>query len=150
VSAAGEFRVVPEDLVTHAEHVAEAAARMGRAVAAGETVRPDARAYGALGSFLPRLLDPFQLSVAQSLRRCADTLDSAADALRQTADTYRAGDNAAADGIASVHRLLREESGEPSGDRPGSGTPSRGRRAAAEAVRGLGEGMRLPGTGKDR
>lgn len=149
MNAAGEFRVVPEELVAHAGHVAEAAARMGRAAGAGETVRLGADAYGTICSFLPVLLDPFQSSVTQTLRRCADTLDSVVDALKQTADTYVAGDRAVADGIASVDRLLRDDGGSP-GDRSEGGTSSRMRRAATEAVRGLGEGMRLPGTGENR
>jgi hypothetical protein len=139
----GGFRVDPEELVAHAGNVAESAARLGRAADTGAMTHLGQGSYGTLCSFIPTMLDPFQSSVVQALRRCAETLDSTVDVLKQTADTYTAGETKATDVVAAAGRFLQDSSGTP-------GRVAYPRESLDVAARDPSEGMRLPGTEEHR
>ncbi|GAA2168208.1 MULTISPECIES: type VII secretion target [Glycomyces] len=88
--------VVTEDLVTHASHIDGLRERFAAIQSAIDSVEQDNEAYGIICQFLPPILAGRQADQKQLATKAEGNLERLAQALRDTADSYTAADEAAA------------------------------------------------------
>jgi ABC-type transporter Mla subunit MlaD len=96
---AGQVRVNPGDLVTHAAQIGGIGDELTTAQQAGSAVRVDSAAYGKLCQFVPALLNSLQDQMIDGIAAAATSVHATADALRSVAASYDGSDGRAADRI---------------------------------------------------
>ncbi|HEX7658390.1 MAG TPA: type VII secretion target [Pseudonocardiaceae bacterium] len=97
------FQVSASELRTHAGSVQQAAATVGQALAAAQQVTLDTGAYGLIcGPLFVPIVQQVTTPGLAALGQAESSLNSVADALTQTADSYSGTD---ADGASALAAL---------------------------------------------
>ncbi|WP_051393113.1 type VII secretion target [Glycomyces arizonensis] len=100
-----QFDVVTDDLNTHAANIDALRERFGAIQSAMDSVVQDNEAYGIICQFLPPVLAGRQADQKDLVTMAQENLELLAQALRDTADSYTAADEAAAE---DQNRLMDE------------------------------------------
>jgi len=98
--------VDPDDLVTHAANIDALRERFGAVLSAMDSVVQDDEAYGIICQFLPPILAGRQDEQKELTTMAQENLELLAQALRDTADSYTAADEAAAEEQRQIENEL--------------------------------------------
>lgn len=100
-----QFDVVTDDLVAHAANIDSLRERFGAILNAIDSVSQDDEAYGIICQFLPPVLAGRQEEQKELTTMAQENLELLAQALRTTAESYDAADEAA----TQEHQSIQDE-----------------------------------------
>lgn len=101
-----QYEVVTDALRAHARTLHGFADRLDQAVDAARQVSMPTDAYGVLCQFLPSMLNPLEEHGVAALRGSAESMDTTAANVQDTAEDYAATDDQHAEGFHRIRDAL--------------------------------------------